>query len=70
MQLLTLEDFKSRFFPGKNPSYATLRRACERGELPARKLGKMWFIDSTQFTRSSAKSNPLLEKIIHGAASP
>lgn len=65
MNYIAIEEFKDRYFAqSKYPSLSTIRRLCEKQELPGRKIGKCWFLDVEKF---EANGNPLLYKIISNA---
>lgn len=59
---ITLEEFKVRYFgDSKHPSLSTLRRLADKGDIPTRRLGKRYFVDSVAF---EADGNPVLEKVL------
>jgi hypothetical protein len=59
---ITLEDFKLKFFgTSKHPSLTTLRRLAQKGEIPNRRLGKLYYVDAAAF---EADGNPILAKVL------
>ena len=50
--LATIETFrKTRFAPGSAPDPRTLRKLLERGDLPGRRVGKVWYVDTGAWER-------------------
>jgi hypothetical protein len=63
---LTIEAFKKQYFgDSRHPSLSTLRRLADKGELPSRRVGKRYFIDSIAF---EAAGNATLEKVLRDVA--
>lgn len=61
-KLLSLEKWISSRFDDP-PSLRTARRWCEKGEIPAKKIGKCWFVDSTKEIQQS--SNKSVDELVN-----
>ncbi|MBB1485830.1 helix-turn-helix domain-containing protein [Oceanospirillum sediminis] len=44
-KLMPLHQWVEERFIGDPPTMCTLRRLCVNGELPAKKIGRKWYID-------------------------
>jgi len=44
-QLISLKEWQAQRFAGKGPTLCTIRRWCQDGHLPAKKIGNQWYID-------------------------
>ncbi|MBB1489479.1 helix-turn-helix domain-containing protein [Oceanospirillum sediminis] len=44
-KLMPLKEWQAERFAGQGPTLCTIRRWCQNGQLPARKIGSQWFID-------------------------
>lgn len=55
-KLVSLKDWlESRF--EKPPSLRTARRWCEKQEIPAKKIGRDWFVDPTKEMQQSGNKS-------------
>jgi hypothetical protein len=43
-QLMSVNDWRAARFAVKPPSEQTVRRWCEHGDIPAKKIGGQWFV--------------------------
>lgn len=61
----TLTEFRDRFFlQNSRPSVVTIRRWCESGALPCRKIGGIWYINVEEFQRDEDQA--VIDKVING----
>ncbi|WP_342594554.1 helix-turn-helix domain-containing protein [Salinicola lusitanus] len=44
-KLMCLEDWRKARFAGKPPGISTVRRWCNEGTIPAKRIGGTWYID-------------------------
>lgn len=63
MKHMTLDEYRETYFtPRSQPSLVTLRRLCKSGRLPARKIGRNWYIDAGKLPRD--KADELVDRIL------
>lgn len=68
MKLIRIEEFANRYFDAAcKPTLRTVRYWCEQGELPARRIGKPWYVDIDLFERTH--DGVLLDRIRTGGRS-
>lgn len=66
MKLIRIEEFANRYFDAAcKPTLRTIRYWCEQGELPARRIGKPWYVDIDLFEHTH--DSVLLDRIRTGA---
>jgi hypothetical protein len=64
MQLVTIANFRDVYFgKGSAPPRVTVRRWCEANNLPARKIGGIWYIDADAFERDD--DDVLFDKVMN-----
>jgi len=62
---MRIEEFAQRYFDETcRPALRTVRYWCEQGELPARRIGKPWYVDIDLFERTH--EGALLDRIRTG----
>jgi len=65
MKLLRIEEFSQRYFDDTcRPALRTVRYWCEQGSLPARRIGKPWYVDVDLFEKTH--EGELLDRIRTG----
>lgn len=63
MRQITPAEYRERFFsPESRPTIRTVRRWCDRGLLPAKRIGANWYIDVDRL--DSDETDPLVKKIL------
>ena len=63
MKQMTLAEYRETYFtPRSRPSIRKLRYLCETGELPAHKLGRIWYIDADSLPEEQV--NKLVERAL------
>lgn len=63
MRFVKLAEFRRRYFDAPRPSERTLRRQVESGELPGKRMGKLYYIDLHKWL---ADGDALVERTIAG----
>lgn len=67
MRLIRITDFADRYFDETcRPDQRVVRLWCEKGLLPARRIGKPWYIDADLFEQTH--DGALLDRIRIGGA--
>ena len=65
MSLVSIEQFVSdAFAEGSRPTTATVRRWIESGDVPGRRIGKLFFVDYASW---QSRSNPIASRILNSA---
>lgn len=53
MKLIRIDEFAARYFDEScRPDPRTVRYWCENGHLPARRIGKPWYVDVDKFEQT------------------
>jgi hypothetical protein len=64
MRFVKLAEFRRRYFEAESaPSERTLRRQVEAGELPGRRMGKLYYVDLHKWL---AEGDALVERTLAG----
>ena len=64
-KLISIEGYINKEFdPDGAPSPITVRRWCNKGEIPARKIGGQWYIERNDQIQTTG--NPLVDKVLAG----
>lgn len=67
MKLMSLSEWaEKRFTPASRPTNRTLTELCCNGDLPARKVGRKWFIDIE--ADSLTTGNDLADMVLNDSA--
>lgn len=61
-KLLSLDDWLAKRFENP-PSLRTARRWCESGTIPAKKIGKCWFVEANKELEQSGQ--PSVDELVN-----
>jgi len=64
-KLLSLNEWREQRFTGRKPALSTCKRWCSEGHVPAKKIGKLWYVcvqDEIKLT-----GNDLVDSVINGS---
>lgn len=65
MKLMSIYEWRDNRFVGKRkPSDRTVRKWCEEGQIPCKKIGGLWFVEVESELRDSG--NPLVDMVMNG----
>lgn len=65
MKLMRAKDWaKKRFAPDSLPSARVIRKWCEEGSIPSKKIGGLWFVDIE--AESLETGNELVDQVLNG----
>jgi len=66
-KLLAIQDWLDDRFTGKNkPSIRTVQNWCNKGQVPAKQIGSLWFIKVKQELIETG--NPLVDNVLKSTA--
>ena len=57
-KLMTISQWQKANFPDKSPTRQTIANWCRKGNVPAKQIGKKWFIVVEQ------AGNPLVDRVL------
>jgi len=62
MKLIKLDQFRKDYFAeGSRPALKTIRRQIKSGEIPGKKIGKVYYVDMDKFNLTG---NPLVDSVL------
>lgn len=67
MKLISVYEWRDMRFTGnRRPSDRTLRKWCENGDIPSKKIGGLWFVELQAEMNNTG--NELVDRVLSGTA--
>lgn len=63
-RLIRLSEFRTRAYAGTPPCLPTLRAHCERGLLPAERIGNRWWVDMAAYERGEYGADAAVQAVV------
>lgn len=64
MALMTVKSFLDKEFKGEKPTTKWVREQIDAGQIPGRRIGKLYFVDYDKFKASTGSA--LADKVLNG----